>query len=257
MLRRRLAPEPFAAAADRSRSCGGFAALLGIIAVLVGRSGAVDPRAALAVLGFAVLFAVAAIASAFGSAVVIWRTGRRGAARALVGLGLAILVLAYPASLAILATRLPFISDVSTDPGDPPAFSSLPAALAARGGAVHEAPTAEAREAGRRAYPGLQPLTFDLSGDEAYDLVDGVVTARGWRIVDRASPKGRFGTGHVDAVATTPVMAMPEDVVIRIRPGSGQTRIDIRSASRFGPTDFGANAARIQALSDALLDAAP
>ena len=41
-------------------------------------------------------------------------------------------------------------------------------------------------------------------------------------------------------------MGFPEDVTIRVRPLAGQTRIDIRSASRFGRHDFGGNAGRIQ-----------
>ena len=51
-------------------------------------------------------------------------------------------------------------------------------------------------------------------------------------------------------------MALPDDVAIRIRPASGQTRVDIRSASRFTPADVGENAARIQSLSDEIQDAA-
>jgi uncharacterized protein (DUF1499 family) len=35
-------------------------------------------------------------------------------------------------------------------------------------------------------------------------------------------------------------------VTIRLRPLAGQTRIDMRSASRVGRHDFGANARRIQ-----------
>lgn len=256
MLRRRLAPEPFAEAADRSRFCASFGAALAVIAVVLGRSGAVDPRGTLAVLGFALLFAVLAIGLALWAAVVIWRTGRRGTARALASLVIAAAVLAYPAYLASVAARLPAISDVSTDPAAPPPFSSSPAAVRARGGVPHGEPSAEARDAGHRAYPGLQPVMLDLSGEEAYDLVLKAVQAHGWRVVEAVPPEGKLGAGHIDAVAPTRVMALPEDVAIRIRPAAGQTRVDIRSASRFGRSDAGENAARIQSLSDELQDAA-
>lgn len=255
-MRRRLTPEPFAAAADLSRRCAGFAAALAAIAVLMGRSGSVDPRGAVAVLGFALLFAAAAVALACRSAVVIWRTGRRGAGRAVAALLLACAVLGYPGALAIESVRLPAVSDVSTDPGAPPAFSTRPAAVAARGGMVHEEPTPEQRDAGRRGYPGLQPVSLDVPVDQAYELALKAVRGRGWRVVDAQAPEGKSGTGHIDAVATAGVMALPDDVVIRIRPASGQTRVDIRSASRFGRLDVGTNAARVQSLSDELLDAA-
>lgn len=256
MLNRRLAPEPIATVAVGSRNCASFGALLAIIAVVLGRSGAVDPRGTLAVLGFALLFASAAILLALWSAVVIWRTGRRGTARALSGLALAALVLFYPLYLGGMAARLPVSGDVSTDPAAPPPFSTTPAAVAARGGAVHDDPPEAARDAARRAYPTLVPVALDLPGDEAYDLVLKVVGGNGWRVVEAVPPKGKFGTGHIDAVASTRVLALPEDVTVRVRPAAGQTRIDIRSASRFGAWDAGENAARVQSLSDQLQDAA-
>ena len=254
--RRRLPPEPFAAAADRGRACAVFGAVLATIAVAMGRSGVGDPRGALAVLGFGLALALLAAALALWSAVVIWRTGRRGTARALSALALSALVLAYPAYLAGLALRLPAVGDVSTDPAAPPTFSAAPGVVAARGGTVHPELPAEAREAARRAYPTLQPLLLDVPEDEAYRLALHAVTARGWRVLDAMPPKGKFGTGHIDAVAPTRVMALPDDVAIRIRAAEGQTRVDIRSASRFGRSDGGSNAARIQSLSDELLDAA-
>lgn len=256
MLRRRLAPEPFALSATAGRSCALFGALLALIAVLMGRGGAVDPRGTLAVLGFSLLFAALAAALALWSAGVIWRTGRRGVGRALLALALAALVLAYPAFLAAEAAARSTVGDLSTDPSAPPAFSAAPAALAARGGAAHDEPSAEAREAERRAYPNLQPVMLDLSGEEAYDIALRAVQGRGWRVVEAVPPRGKFGTGHIDAVAPTRVMALPDDVTIRIRPAAGQTRVDIRSASRFTRADLGEHAPRIQSLSDEMEDAA-
>ena len=256
MLRRRLAPEPFAGSATGSRSCAAFGALLAVIAVLMGRSGGVDPRGTLAVLGFALLFALAAIALALWSAVVIWRTGRRGTGRALSALVLAAMVLAYPSYLAALAATRPTVADVSTDLATPPSFSGAPAAVSARGGAGHDDPSVEAREAERRAYPNLQPVMLDVSVDEAYDLALKAVQGRGWRVIEAVPPKGKFGTGHIDAVAPTRIMALPDDVAIRVRSAAGQARVDIRSASRFTRADFGENASRIQSLSDEIQDAA-
>jgi hypothetical protein len=256
MLRRRLAPEPFAAVAGLCRASAAFGAVLAVMAVLMGRSGSVDPRGSLAVLAFGLGFALLALALVPWSAVVIWRTGYRGTARTLAGLAIALVVLAYPAYLAVLAARLPRISDVSTDPVTPPPFSTAATAVAARGGHGHDEPSAEARDSARRAYPNLQPVMLDVSEDEAYGLALKAVQGHGWRVVEAAPPRGKFGTGRIDAVAPTRVMALPDDVAIRIRPAEGQTRVDIRSASRFQGLDFGENAARIQSLSDELLDAA-
>jgi uncharacterized protein (DUF1499 family) len=255
MLRRVLAPEPYAAAATWSRRAANFGALLALFAVGLGRSGGVDSRSAVAVLAVGLLAAVLALVFAAAAAAAIWRTGRRGTRRTLAGVAVALLVLAYPAYLAVQALRLPMLDDVSTDLAVPPAFSASPQALLARGNTVHAEPSPESRAAQQRAYPGVQPVLLDVDGTEALRLVLKIVAARGWRLVETLPPKGRFGVGHIDAVARSRIMAFPEDVTIRLRPSEGQTRIDIRSASRFEPHDFGSNAARIEAFAEDLQNA--
>jgi uncharacterized protein (DUF1499 family) len=47
-------------------------------------------------------------------------------------------------------------------------------------------------------------------------------------------------------VDRTLLLRLPDDITVRIRPRADGTRIDIRSASRLGHHDFGANAARIR-----------
>ena len=51
-------------------------------------------------------------------------------------------------------------------------------------------------------------------------------------------------------------MGLRDDVVVRIRPARDGSRIDARSASRYGYTDFGSNAARVEALLDQVDDVA-
>lgn len=102
------------------------------------------------------------------------------------------------------------------------------------------------RQQQRAAYPGVQAILLELEGDEAYQLVLKAVQARGWKIIDQAPPGGRSGLGHVDAVARTLIMGFPDDITIRIKPLAGQTKIDMRSVSRYGRNDFGVNAKRIE-----------
>jgi uncharacterized protein (DUF1499 family) len=55
-------------------------------------------------------------------------------------------------------------------------------------------------------------------------------------------------TGAIEAVATTLVFGFQDDIVIRVRPAPhGGSRVDLRSKSRDGRGDIGANAARIRA----------
>ena len=177
---------------------------------------------------------------------VIWRTGRRGAGKIVGGIMLAAILLGYPAWLAAQAVRLPSLNDVSTDLVDPPDFARSSRAAAARNGAAHPPIPPDWREAQRRAYTDVQPIVLDLEAEEAWQIVQKAVAARNWQIVDQVLPGGRSGIGHVDAIDRSLIMGFPEDVTVRLRPLAGQTRIDVRSASRFGRHDFGANARRIQ-----------
>ena len=70
----------------------------------------------------------------------------------------------------------------------------------------------------------------------------------GWEIVSVSENEGR-----IEATATTFWFGFKDDVVIRVREDSGGTRIDLRSVSRVGGGDLGANAARIRAFIDAIM----
>ncbi len=59
-------------------------------------------------------------------------------------------------------------------------------------------------------------------------------------------------TGRVEARDMSLVFRFVDDVVVRVRPGTSGSVVDIRSRSRDGRGDLGINAARIRALSDAL-----
>jgi len=64
----------------------------------------------------------------------------------------------------------------------------------------------------------------------------------GWEIVASDASAGR-----IEATATTAWFGFKDDVVVRVRPEAAGSRIDVRSVSRVGRSDVGANAARIRA----------
>ena len=57
--------------------------------------------------------------------VAIWRQGLAGLGSAMLGLILGLMLLAYPGYLGYRAIKLPPISDITTDPGNPPRFDVL------------------------------------------------------------------------------------------------------------------------------------
>jgi uncharacterized protein (DUF1499 family) len=63
----------------------------------------------------------------------------------------------------------------------------------------------------------------------------------GWRIAAEAPQEGRL-----EATATSLLFGFKDDIVVRVAADGAGSRIDVRSASRVGGSDFGANAARVR-----------
>jgi len=248
-MRRLILEEPYSKAALLSRRLAIFALFVAVLAT----AGVKSSSDLIAILGSAAAIAVLAVLAALLAFAIIWFTGRKGGRQALFGLLLAMLLLAYPAYVAQEMITLPRLYDISTDIADPPNFSLSRAALAARNGATPPSLPLAARKPQLKAYPQVEPILLDLDANESFDAVLNAIAESGWRIVEKRAPGGRMGLGHVDAIATSFLLRFPSDVTVRIRPLAGQTRIDVRSAARFGPFDFGTPARNI-AKFDAALD---
>jgi uncharacterized protein (DUF1499 family) len=251
MARRPFHDEPMSKIALWSSRLGLFAFVVAALSIIIVRSGLLEIVPALATFGASLVFAGLAILSAFAAFVVIWRQGVPGLGRALLGLFLGLTLLAYPAYLGTRALRLPAISDVTTDTANPPRFDVL-ARLRPRGRTDYPGPTAAALQ--RAAYPDIAPLDLDVPTKVAYDAALALVTKRKWYIGDARAPNVGRRDGVIEAVARTPIMGFRDDVVIRVSPLGQGTRIDMRSASRFGNHDLGTNASRIRSLLDDIDD---
>jgi uncharacterized protein (DUF1499 family) len=250
-MRHVIIEEPYSEAALWSRRLAVFALAVAGIGLLLTRTG-LEPVAVFAVVGSAILIACLAVLCAGAAFVSIWQTGRKGVGLGLAGLAVALVLLAYPAYLAVQAIALPVLNDISTDIDDPPSFSLSRKALAARHGFSPSFAEEGMRVLQANIYPDIQPVVLDLEGDEAYQAVLKAIAAQRWTIVDDIKPGRRSYARHIDALARGPLLGFSDDVTIRIRPLAGQSRIDIRSVSRFGRHDFGANARRIAAFIEEL-----
>jgi uncharacterized protein (DUF1499 family) len=245
--------EPFAQSALWARRLALLGVALGASAVGLIRFEKVDVALGLSIFGAAAFLCCAALLTAAAACVVIWRTGWRGFGAVALASFLALGFLAYPAYLAVQSLRHPVLNDVATDVLDPPQYFSTQKARDARGGRVYAEPSIVLRQAQRANYPDIQPILLELEPEEAYQLVMKAAQALRWRIVDVAPPSQK-SPGRIDAIDRTLVMALPDDIAIRIRPVGGQSKIDVRSASRYGRNDFGTNAARIEAFAQAVQD---
>lgn len=164
----------------------------------------------------------------------------RGGALLVVSAALGLSVAAVPAYWIQVARKAPPIHDISTDLEDPPSFIAVRALRGDRSNPVRHAGPALA-EAQRNAYPDIQPLTLEISPADAFVRALRAAREMGWEIVAQDAANGR-----IEATATTFWFGFKDDVVVRIAPSDGGSRIDVRSLSRVGVGDAGANAERIR-----------
>ena len=165
---------------------------------------------------------------------------------AVVGLAVA----AVPWNLQRAARSVPPIHDITTDLQDPPQFVAV---VPLRAGAPnpHEYLGGAVSDAQRAAYPDIQPLVLPVPPEQAFDRALAAARDLGWEVVasDRAA-------GRIEATDTTMWFGFKDDVVIRVQAQAGATRIDVRSKSRVGRGDAGANARRIRDLLHAIQQSA-
>ncbi len=223
-----------------------FSLAAATLSVVIVHSGLLEIGPAVVTFGASLALAILALLLAFAGFVSIWKEGHSGIGASLAAIGIAILILAYPAYIAIKARNLPWIHDITTDPIDPPRYDTLARARPRDANSAIYAGLATAEQQ-LAAYPDIEPLDGDISPRSAYDAALAIINRRRYRVVE-ARPPDQGREGRIEAVARTPIMGFRDDVVVRVRPFEGGARIDIRSSSRYGSFDFGGNAARVRSL---------
>ena len=244
--------EPVSRLAAWSGRIALFALAVAALSIIIVRSGILEIVPALATFAAALVFAALAVLLSFLGFAAIWRQGLAGLGSAMLGLILGLMLLAYPGYLGYRAIKLPPISDITTDPGNPPRFDVL-ARLRPRGRIDY--PGGAVAQAQRAAYPDIVPLQESVPLRPVYDIALALVTKRKWHVVDTRPPVAGRRDAVIEAVARTPIMGFRDDVVIRVSATADGARVDMRSASRYGLYDFGANAARIRSLLEDIDDA--
>lgn len=165
---------------------------------------------------------------------VVWLRRRQGGAGAvLLGIILSVPVASLGAAFEIAARTTPPINDISTDTEDPPVFwfTATPS--------EYPAQNAEPQLA---AYPDLRPLDLSISADEAFAVALALVEEQRWEVLS-ADP----AESQIEAIDRSRLFGFEDEVAIRVTETDTGARIDMRSRSRLGQIDRGANARRIEA----------
>ncbi len=152
---------------------------------------------------------------------------------------------ALPPALLIAAVlaaggQYPQIHDITTDTENPPLFDSGAYYRGEDANSIAIKP--DVIEIQKQAYPDISTLKTDLTVAEAFARATELAEEMGWKIYNSDPTNGR-----IEAAYTSFWFGFTDDVVIRIqRSGDGNTEVDLRSVSRVGRSDMGANAARIR-----------
>jgi uncharacterized protein (DUF1499 family) len=181
-----------------------------------------------------------------------WWVDMRGGARVMTLLGLAIgLAFAYyplkfyakifPIPI-VNTTPLPRIHDITTDIENPPQFAATLAAREAEQGNAVAYGGADLAKQQKGGYPDIVPLKTALAPDDAFKrALETAQGMSGWTIV-ASDPAAHT----IEGSQRTLFMGFTDDFIIRVSPDGAGSRIDMRSESRQGLSDFGVNAGRIR-----------
>lgn len=214
---------------------GLLGAYLGLLSPLVG----FQLFAAGALLGGLATLIVSVVA------LVTTRGGRNpeGRRKALVGTGAGLALLFVVLGAGSAGRDAPPINDITTDLEDPPRFASAEAvpAYAGRDMSYPEDFVPIVAE----HYPDLRSIELDVSQSVAFERALAAAEALGWEVVWSDPESGRF-----DARDRSALFRFVDDVAVRVEPRGAGARIDLRSKSRDGRGDLGANAARIRAFAE-------
>jgi len=144
-------------------------------------------------------------------------------------------------SQLIKARGLPQIHNISTDLIDPPGFSKISQIRTSSDNPL-EYNIAELASVQQAAYPNIKTLYTDMTLGEAHRKALSLAEALGWEVVNED-----VVTGLIEATETSVLWKFKDDIVIRLRNHGDRVAVDLRSVSRVGRSDIGANAERINA----------
>jgi len=150
----------------------------------------------------------------------------------------AVAVGAYPLYLFQQVQQVPRIHDITTDTDNPPKFVAV---LPLRKGLNPLEVSAEVIAQQKKGYPDIAPATLDAAPAAAFERAERAARAMGWEIVATVPAEGR-----IEATDTSLLFGFKDDIVIRVAAQGAGSRVDARSVSRVGRSDFGVNAKRIR-----------
>lgn len=161
---------------------------------------------------------------------------------------------AVPLQMKAAADSNPYIHDITTDFANPPQIvvaasaerMNPPAYLGSDLAPQGNGATISAAQ--QAAFPDIVPLLLKGTLNNVAAKARGIVEAMGMEILPaRGLDRAVADEPTIEAVATSTWFGFKDDFVVRlVDQGDGSVRVDVRSKSRVGVSDLGANAARVR-----------
>ena len=159
---------------------------------------------------------------------------------AVVGMAVGLVAAYIPWSLKQTAESLPYIHDITTDIANPPEFV-VAATLRKPGDHPVTYDGKEVADLQQKAYPDLASLNTKAPPEKVFEAAKAAIAEMGMQVVDANPAQGRIEASH-----TSLLYGFTDDMVVRMTPVAGGTKVDVRSKSRVGRSDLGQNAKRIR-----------
>lgn len=221
-----------------------LAVALVIAGIIVAHYEITAPFTGFAIFALGLLFAILGILFGLIGTLITAISPRRREAlpRAVLSLVLASLVV-VPVGITFATHQYPAINDITTDTENPPEFNHAPELPGNQGRDMkYNGQQDSSVQKNAIVYKDLAPEKLNEPPDEVFkkaEILAGEV--QGWKIT-YVDPKTR----SIEGVATSMLFHFKDDFVIQVRPApGGGSLVEMRSKSRVGEGDLGANYTRI------------
>jgi uncharacterized protein (DUF1499 family) len=149
----------------------------------------------------------------------------------------------------------PFIHDITTDFEAPPQITAA-ANLDRKNPAAYDgadpAPNSDltVAEAQRSAFPDIKPVFVSINVDDTARESRDIIKLMNMKVLSESTIGS---TVTIEATFKSRWFGFIDDFIVRIQPDGDTARVDIRSKSRVGVSDLGANAQRVRNFVDKLV----
>ena len=153
----------------------------------------------------------------------------------------------------------PFIHDITTDFEAPPQITAA-ANLDRKNPAAYDgaAPVPNSdltvAEAQRSAFPDIKPVFVSINVDDTARKSRDIIKLMKMKVLSESTIGS---TITIEATYKSRWFGFIDDFIVRIQPDGDKARVDIRSKSRVGVSDLGANAQRVRNFVDKLVKEVP